>query len=86
MFTKKLAQFLDNPRLFCQKVSELTGGRVVNDTEDLPPAGPSRKRSSTSAPTGMSKKAKLEERKDEVQQEISENEIGNLSLCHSVTN
>ena len=83
-FAKQLAPFVDNPKQFCTQISEITGGTVIYDSkgeDDVP--GPSTqltKRSSEDPPTVQSKKAKQaemeEKRKDEVQKEIANNEIG----------
>ena len=70
---------------FCQRVSELTGGLITTDCvdeheDDVAPSTSQQvhKRSSSSLPSEPVKKAKqiAAERKDKVEREINENEIG----------
>ena len=84
-FTKQLAPYIENPKRFCSKLGELTGGTVTDESkyeDDDPPGTSTRttKRSSEDPPKVKSKKAKQaevkEQRKDEVEQEIANNEIG----------
>ena len=85
VFTKQLAPFIDNPMQFCSKLSEVTGGMIKDNSkyEDNDEPGPTtrtKKRSSEDPPKIKSKKTKQAEvenqRKDEVEQEIANNEIG----------
>ena len=85
LFTKDLAPFINNPKQFCSKLSELTEGTVKDDSKcedhDAPrPSTRPTKRPSDEAPKVKSKKTKQVEiekqRKDEVELEIANSEIG----------
>lgn len=94
LFTKQLAPFIDNAKQFCSKLSELTEGTVKDNSkcevDDAPGSSTkATKRPRDEAPKIKSKKAKQaeieEQRKDEVELEIANSEIGTtlikLAIC-----